>query len=285
MWGTSPEHGYALGQLLFDVVSMFFGPGEIKAVLTGFKTTKTGIAFQRVIKTNLDTFFELIDKYFKPTNLSPDIHKNSIIDIESIDKAVKKTEQYIKVNAYKAEKKIDKLIGNNQHTTTNKINTPQVSSLITSNADEARQIVESIDNIVDNHVSYITNVFTDRRDNLLKFTGGHTLDAYKNFAKNNSISYTLSDLNIHSNGIITCKPILKKDGEIIEKLSKDRYTTLFPIDWNKNKIKSEILHALQNVQQNPFKANEFIGLSSDGQIKIQIIINNNMIKTAYPIVD
>ena len=285
LWGTSPEHGYALGQLLFDVVSMFFGPGEIKAVLTGFKTTKTGIAFQRVIKTNLDTFFELIDKYFKPTNLSPDIHKSSIIDFESIDKAVKKTEQYIKVNAYKAGKKIDKLIGNNQHTTTNKINTPQVSSLITSNADEARQIVESIDNIVDNHVSYITNVFTDRRDNLLKFTGGHTLDAYKNFAKNNSISYTLSDLNIHSNGIITCKPILKKDGEIIEKLSKDRYTTLFPIDWNKNKIKSEILHALQNVQQNPFKANEFIGLSSDGQIKIQIIINNNMIKTAYPIVD
>ena len=150
MWGTSPEHGYALGQLLFDVVSMFFGPGEIKAVLTGFKTTKTGIAFQRVIKTNLDTFFELIDKYFKPTNLSPDIHKNSIIDIESIDKAVKKTEQYIKVNAYKAEKKIDKLIGNNQPATTNKA--PQVSSLITSNADEARQIIESIDNVLDNHV-------------------------------------------------------------------------------------------------------------------------------------
>ena len=102
---------------------MFFGPGEIKAVLTGFKTTKTGIAFQRVITTNLDTFFELIDKYFKPTNLSPDIHKSSIIDIETIDKAVKKTEQYIKVNAYKAEKKINKLIGNNQPATTNKINT------------------------------------------------------------------------------------------------------------------------------------------------------------------
>ena len=116
---------------------MFFGPGEIKAVLTGFKTTKTGIAFQRVIKTNLDTFFELIDKYFKPTNLSPDIHKSSIIDIETIDKAVKKTGQYIKVNAYKAEKKIDKLIGNNQHTTTNKINTikklPSGAELIKEN--------------------------------------------------------------------------------------------------------------------------------------------------------
>ena len=116
---------------------MFFGPGEIKAVLTGFKTTKTGIAFQRVIKTTLDTFFELIDKYFKPTNLSPDIHKNSIIDFETIDKAVKKTEQYIKVNAYKAGKKIDKLIGNNQPATTNKINTikklPSGAELIKEN--------------------------------------------------------------------------------------------------------------------------------------------------------
>ncbi|MBQ1275908.1 MAG: hypothetical protein IIY15_01710, partial [Flavobacteriales bacterium] len=172
LWGTTPSHGYALGQLLFDVVSMFFGPGEIRAVLTGFKTTKTGIAFQRVIKTNLDTFFELIDKYFKPKDLSPDIHKNSIIDIEAIDKAVKKTGQYIKVNAYKAEKKIDKLIGNNQPATTNKA--PQVSSLITSNADEARQIVESIDNVLDNHVKNIDNIIENPQSPYVKFSGGHT---------------------------------------------------------------------------------------------------------------
>ena len=263
---------------------MFFGPGEIKAVLTGFKTTKTGIAFQRVIKTNLDTFFELIEKYFKPTNLSPDIHKNSIIDIEAIDKAVRKTEQYIKVNAYKAEKKIDKLIGNNQPATTNELPTPLVSSLITENADEAKMIVESIDDVLDNHISNIPKIFTDKRDNKLKFTGGHTLNSYKNIAKNN-ISYTLSDLNIHSNGLITCKPILKKDGNTIIKLSKDNYVTLFPLDWDNNRIKNEILYALKNAQQDPIKINEFTGLSSDGQIKIQIIIHNNMVKTAYPIVD
>ena len=188
---------------------MFFGPGEIKAVLTGFKTTKTGIAFQRVIKTNLDTFFELIDKYFKPKDLSPDIHKNSIIDIEAIDKAVKKTEQYIKVNAYKAEKKIDKLIGNNQPATTNKA--PQVSSLITSNADEARQIVESIDDVTQKHVDNIAKVNYNKKRNKYEFTGGHTVNATENFInlKNKNpntmgYSYTYTDI-VHENGVISRK--------------------------------------------------------------------------------
>ena len=263
---------------------MFFGPGEIKAVLTGFKTTKTGIAFQRVIKTNLDTFFELIDKYFKPTNLSPDIHKSSIIDFESIDKAVKKTEQYIKVNAYKAEKKIDKLIGNNQHTTTNKA--PQVSSLITSNADEARQIIESIDNVLDNHVKKIDNIKINQQSPYVKFSGGHTKKAFDNYIEHqksigNYASHT-EDKIIHSNGLIEYKfEMTDINGKIHKKNGNGGYSTLFPEDWSNEKIKEEVLYALKNAKKT--SPNHYIGDSKDGLISIEIVIKNNKIKTVYPI--
>ena len=267
---------------------MFFGPGEIKAVLTGFKTTKTGIAFQRVIKTNLDTFFELIDKYFKPTNLSPDIHKNSIIDIETIDKAVKKTEQYIKVNAYKAGKKIDKLIGNNQPATTNKINTPQVSSLITSNADEARQIIESIDNVLDNHVKKIDNIKINQQSPYVKFSGGHTKKAFDNYIEHqksigNYASHT-EDKIIHPNGLIEYKfEMTDINGKIHKKNGNRGYSTLFPEDWSNEKIKEEALHALNNAHKT--RQNIFTGYSKDGKIKIEFIIKNNKIKSIYPIAE
>ena len=264
---------------------MFFGPGEIKAVLTGFKTTKTGIAFQRVIKTNLDTFFELIDKYFKPKDLSPDIHKSSIIDFESIDKAVKKTEQYIKVNAYKAEKKIDKLIGNNQHTTTNKA--PQVSSLITSNADEAKMIVESIDNVLDNHVKNIDNIIENPQSPYVKFSGGHTKMAFDNYIEHqksigNYASHT-EDKIIHPNGLIEYKfEMADMNGKTHKKNGNGGYSTLFPEDWSNERIKKEILYIIKNPQE--INADGCIGYSLDKKIKIKIIIKNNKIKTAYPIV-
>lgn len=265
---------------------MFFGPGEIRAVLTGFKTTKTGIAFQRVIKTNLDTFFELIDKYFKPKDLSPDIHKNSIIDIEAIDKAVKKTGQYIKVNAYKAEKKIDKLIGNNQPATTNKA--PQVSSLITSNADEAKMIVESIDNVLDNHVKNIDNIIENPKSPYVKFSGGHTKKAFDNYIEHqksigNYASHT-EDKIIHSNGLIEYKfEMTDINGKIHKKNGNGGYSTLFPEDWSNEKIKEEVLHSLKNAQRT--KNDMFTGHSKNENIKIQFIIENNKIKTIYPIVE
>ena len=265
---------------------MFFGPGEIKAVLTGFKTTKTGIAFQRVIKTNLDTFFELIDKYFKPKDLSPDIHKNSIIDIEAIDKAVKKTGQYIKVNAYKAEKKIDKLIGNNQPATTNKA--PQVSPLITSNADEAKMIVESIDNVLDNHVKNIDNIIENPQSPFVKFSGGHTKAAFDNYIEHqksigNYASHT-EDKIIHSNGLIEYKfEMTDINGKIHKKKGNGGYSTLFPEDWSKEKIKEESLYALKNAQRT--KQNYYKGTSKDGKIKIEFIIKNNKIKSTYPVAE
>lgn len=268
---------------------MFFGPGEIKAVLTGFKTTKTGIAFQRVIKTNLDTFFELIDKYFKPTNLSPDIHKSSIIDIETIDKAVKKTGQYIKVNAYKAEKKIDKLIGNNQPATTNKINTPQVSPLITSNADEARQIIESINDVTQKHVINIDEITYNKKRNTYEFTGGHTINSVENFInkknKNSNTmgySYTYTDI-VHENGVISRKiEITDNDGNIITKKGNNGISTLYPANWTLEKINSEVESALKNIIYVNKNKNSYIGVSS-GNIKIKIIIKDNNIKTHYPL--
>ena len=268
---------------------MFFGPGEIKAVLTGFKTTKTGIAFQRVIKTNLDTFFELIDKYFKPKDLSPDIHKNSIIDIEAIDKAVKKTEQYIKVNAYKAEKKIDKLIGNNQPATTNKA--PQVSSLITSNADEARQIVESIDDVTQKHVDNIAKVNYNKKRNKYEFTGGHTVNATENFInlKNKNpntmgYSYTYTDI-VHENGVISRKiTITDNNGNIITKRGNNGYTSLYPASWSQEKINQEVKSALNNIIRYDRDKKFYIGVSNEN-VKIKIIINNNKIISHFPLVE
>ena len=267
---------------------MFFGPGEIKAVVTGFKATKTGIVFQRKLKTNLDTFFELIEKYFKPTNLSPDIHKNSIIDIEAIDKAVRKTEQYIKVNAYKAEKKIDKLIGNNQPATTNKINTPQVSSLITENVDEAKMIVESIDDVLDNHIKNIDNIIENPQSPFVKFSGGHTKAAFDNYIEHqksigNYASHT-EDKIIHPNGLIEYKfEMTDINGKIHKKKGNGGYSTLFPEDWSKEKIKEESLYALKKVKKT--REHHFESFSKDGKIRILFIIEDNRIKTICPIAE
>ncbi|MBQ5815819.1 MAG: hypothetical protein IIW30_07605, partial [Flavobacteriales bacterium] len=47
--GFSPEHGYAQGQLIFDIVSMFVGVGEVKATLASFKNTKSIVLLEKEI--------------------------------------------------------------------------------------------------------------------------------------------------------------------------------------------------------------------------------------------
>ncbi|MBO4961003.1 MAG: EndoU domain-containing protein, partial [Flavobacteriales bacterium] len=230
---------------------------------------------------------ELIDKYFKPTNLSPDIHKSSIIDFESIDKAVKKTEQYIKVNAYKAEKKIDKLIGNNQPATTNKA--PQVSSLITSNADEARQIIESIDDVTQKHVINIDKVTYNKKKERYEFTGGHTINAAENFInlKNKNpnttgYSYTYTDI-VHENGVISRKiTITDNNGNMITKRGNNGYSSLYPASWSQEKINQEVKSALENIIHVNKKYNIYTGISNE-KIKIQFIIIDNTIISHYPL--
>ena len=49
IWGTTPEHGYAQGRLLFDIASMFVGVGELKAALASYKSTKCFLLIKDVI--------------------------------------------------------------------------------------------------------------------------------------------------------------------------------------------------------------------------------------------
>ncbi|MBQ1968656.1 MAG: hypothetical protein II371_03585, partial [Flavobacteriales bacterium] len=65
--GFSPEHGYAQGQLIFDIVSMFVGVGEVKATLASFKNTKSVLRIKKEIKKRKVAIKKLLNKKFPKT--------------------------------------------------------------------------------------------------------------------------------------------------------------------------------------------------------------------------
>jgi hypothetical protein len=65
--GFSPEHGYAQGQLIFDIVSMFVGVGEVKATLASFKNTKSIVLLEKEIKKRKVAIKKLLNKKLPKT--------------------------------------------------------------------------------------------------------------------------------------------------------------------------------------------------------------------------
>ena len=71
IWGTTPEHGYAQGQLLFDIASMFVGVGELKAALASYKSTKSFLLIKDVISKGAKKAKKIISSLKKQNTPAP----------------------------------------------------------------------------------------------------------------------------------------------------------------------------------------------------------------------
>lgn len=72
--GFSPEHGYAQGQLIFDIVSLFIGVGEVKATLASFKNTKSVLRIKKEIKKTKVLIKKWLDKKLPKTEKPKALH-------------------------------------------------------------------------------------------------------------------------------------------------------------------------------------------------------------------
>lgn len=263
--GFSPEHGYAQGQLIFDIVSLFIGVGEVKATLASFKNTKSVLRIKKEIK------------------------KTKVEIKKWINKKLPKTEKPKALPASADAPPTPKALPAKSYSNPNTVNqnvSTLISPTITQNIDEAKQIVESIDISINNHINTINNIKYNKKLKSKTFSGGHNLKAYNDYKKINNGDYRLEYYTKHPNGVITCKPILlDENNNKIIKLGYENIVSIFPEKWDNQRIRMEIMNVIKNGKLKKDNSHIIEGSSINGDIKIHVIIKNNKIITAYPVIE
>ena len=112
------------------------------------------------------------------------------------------------------------------------------------------------------------------KENILKYRGIHTKTGLEQLIKENGGGkYALRDLKINlTTGVYECRPeLVLKDGTTVIRDGNNGVCSFFPDNWSNKKIEAEVTHAAQNIiGRLEFKRNNFIGLSSDGKMRIVI---------------
>ena len=78
--------------------------------------------------------------------------------------------------------------------------------------------------------------------------------------------------------------MLDQEGNWVDKVNKNGNvidTTMFPNNWNKERILEEIAFAFENKVADQLSSTHFKGVSTNN-IEIEFVISNNEVKTVYP---
>ena len=112
------------------------------------------------------------------------------------------------------------------------------------------------------------------KENQYKYAGIHTRSGIERLVKENGNGqYILKNMRINpKTGVYEAVPeIILKDGTVISHNGNKGICSFFPDSWSEEKILSEVEYASQNII-GKYKniRNGYVGLSSDGKIKIVI---------------
>ena len=245
---------------------MFVGVGELKAALASYKSTKSFLLIKDTISKGAK----------KAKKLIPSLKKQNLPNTPEPQKALPAPEK----------PKVLPVTPNSSPNTVNQNVSTLISPTITQNIDEAKQIVESIDISINNHINTINNVKYNKKLKSKTFSGGHNLKAYNDYKKINNGDYRLEYYTKHPNGVITCKPILlDENNNKIIKLGYENIVSIFPEKWDNQRIRMEIMNVIKNGKLKKDNSHIIEGSSINGDVKIHVIIKNNKIITAYPVIE